>query len=278
LQTINCKGTLIDLSTPRVMGIINVTPDSFYDGGKTTTETAIMSQAEKMLTDGATFLDIGGYSSRPNAVNISEEEEIARVIPAITEILKIFPTALLSIDTFRSHVARRAVEAGACMINDISGGSLDAAMFQTVASLKVPYIVMHMKGTPQNMTTKAEYQNITNEVILYFTQKLAEARSLGINDIIIDPGFGFAKTANHSFELLNNLELLKSLHAPILAGVSRKSMIYKTLGIEPTEALNGTSVLHGIALDKGANIIRVHDVKEAVACVKLVTKLKSSDI
>jgi dihydropteroate synthase len=260
------------------MGIINVTPDSFYDGGKTTTETAIMSQAEKMLTDGATFLDIGGYSSRPNAVNISEEEEIARVIPAITEILKIFPTALLSIDTFRSHVARRAVEAGACMINDISGGSLDAAMFQTVASLKVPYIVMHMKGTPQNMTTKAEYQNITNEVILYFTQKLAEARSLGINDIIIDPGFGFAKTANHSFELLNNLELLKSLHAPILAGVSRKSMIYKTLGIEPTEALNGTSVLHGIALDKGANIIRVHDVKEAVACVKLVTKLKSSDI
>ncbi|MFT5079054.1 MAG: dihydropteroate synthase [Planctomycetota bacterium] len=278
MQTINCKGTLIDLSTPRVMGIINVTPDSFYDGGKTTTETAIMSQAEKMLTDGATFLDIGGYSSRPNAVNISEEEEIARVIPAITEILKIFPTALLSIDTFRSHVARRAVEAGACMINDISGGSLDAAMFQTVASLKVPYIVMHMKGTPQNMTTKAEYQNITNEVILYFTQKLAEARSLGINDIIIDPGFGFAKTANHSFELLNNLELLKSLHAPILAGVSRKSMIYKTLGIEPTEALNGTSVLHGIALDKGANIIRVHDVKEAVACVKLVTKLKSSDI
>ena len=260
------------------MGIINVTPDSFYDGGKTTTGAAIMSQAEKMLADGATFLDIGGYSSRPNAVNISEEEEIARVIPAITEILKTFPTALLSIDTYRSQVARRAFEAGACMINDISGGSLDAEMFQTAASLKVPYILMHMKGTPQNMTTKADYENITKEVIFYFTQKLAEARSLGINDIIIDPGFGFAKTANHSFELLNNLELLKSLHVPILAGVSRKSMIYKTLGIEPTEALNGTSALHGIALDKGANILRVHDVKEAVACVKLVTKLKSSDM
>ncbi len=275
MQTINCKGTLIDLTTPRVMGIINVTPDSFYDGGLTTSTTTILSQAEKMLSEGATFLDIGGYSSRPNATNISEVEEVARVIPAIAEILKSFPKALISIDTFRSEVAKKAIEAGACMINDISGGSLDTKMLSVVASMQVPYIMMHMKGTPQNMTTKAEYGNITKEVIFYFTQKLAEARKLGINDIIIDPGFGFAKTVDHSFELLNNLELLKSLDTPILAGISRKSMIYKTLHVSAKEALNGTALLHGIALNKGANILRVHDVKEALECVTLVTKLKS---
>ncbi len=276
MQTINCKGTLIDLTTPRVMGIINVTPDSFYDGGNTTNIKTALLQAEQMLTDGATFLDIGGYSSRPNAVNISEEEEIARVTPVISEILKNFPTALISIDTFRSQVAKKAIEAGACIINDISGGSLDTKMLKTVASLQVPYIAMHMKGTPQNMTEKANYDSVTKEVIFYFTQKLAEARKLGINDIIIDPGFGFAKTADHSFELLNNLELLKSLNVPILAGVSRKSMIYKTLNISAKEALNGTSVLHTIALQKGAKILRVHDVKEAVECVLLVTKMNSA--
>ena len=277
MQTINCNGTLIDLTTPRIMGIINVTPDSFYDGGNTTSIKTVLAQVEQMLSEGATFLDIGGYSSRPNATHISEAEEIARVIPVIAEILIAFPKALLSIDTFRSEVAKKAIEAGACMINDISGGSLDARMLQTVASLQVPYILMHMKGNPQNMTTKANYEDITKEVIFYFTEKLDEARKLGLNDIIIDPGFGFAKTADYSFELLNNLELLKYLDVPILAGVSRKSMIYKTLGTGPSEALNGSSVLHSIALNKGANILRVHDVKEAVECVTLVTKLKSKD-
>lgn len=277
MQTINCKGTLIDLTTPRVMGIINVTPDSFYDGGKTTTTSAILAQAEQMLTEGATFLDVGGYSSRPNATHISETEEMERVIPVVSEILKTFPKALLSIDTFRSKVAHKAVEAGACMINDISGGALDAQMLKTVAFLKVPYIAMHMKGTPQNMNTKAEYETITKEVIYYFTQKISEARKLGINDIIIDPGFGFAKTAEQSFELLNHLELLKSLDVPILAGLSRKSMIYKTLDVSAKEALNGTSALHTVALQKGANLVRVHDVKEAIECVALVTKLKSAD-
>lgn len=274
MQTINCKGTLIDLTTPRVMGIINVTPDSFYDGGKTTTTATILAQAEKMLDDGATFLDIGGYSSRPNATHISEAEEINRVIPVITEILNAFPTALISIDTFRSEVAKAAIEAGACIINDISGSTLDAKMLNTAANLQVPYIAMHMKGTPQNMTTKADYKNITKEVIFYFTQIINEARKSGINDLIIDPGFGFAKTADHSFELLNSLELLTSLDVPVLAGVSRKSMIYKTLKISAAEALNGTTALHTIALTKGAKILRVHDVKEAVECVKLVTKLQ----
>ncbi len=277
MQTINCKGTLIDLTTPRVMGIINVTPDSFYDGGKTTTTPAILAQAEQMLTEGATFLDVGGYSSRPNATHISEAEEMERVIPVVSEILKTFPKALLSIDTFRSKVAHKAIEAGACMINDISSGALDAQMLKTVASLQVPYITMHMKGTPQNMNTKAEYDSITKEVMYYFTQKISEARKLGINDIIIDPGFGFAKTAEQSFELLNHLELLKSLEVPILAGLSRKSMIYKTLDISAKEALNGTSALHTVALQKGANLVRVHDVKEAIECVALVTKLKSAD-
>jgi len=275
LETINCNGTLIDLNTPRVMGIINVTPDSFYDGGKTTEIPTILAQADKMLIAGATFLDIGGYSSRPNAKHISEAEETARVIPIISEILKTFPNALLSVDTFRSVVAKKAIKAGACMINDISGGNLDAKMLQTAAKLQVPYIAMHMKGTPQNMKAKADYEDITKEVLFYFTEILAKARQLGINDIVIDPGFGFAKTASHSFELLQHLELLKALDVPILAGVSRKSMIYKTLNISAQEALNGTTALHTVALQKGATILRVHDVKEAVECVTLVTKLKS---
>ncbi|EDM45189.1 dihydropteroate synthase [unidentified eubacterium SCB49] len=258
------------------MGIINVTPDSFYDGGNTTSIKTAIKQAEQMLNDGAMFLDIGGYSSRPNATNISEEEEISRVTPVISEIVKKFPNALLSIDTFRSEVAKKAIEAGACIINDISGGTLDSNMLKTVAQLQVPYIAMHMKGTPQNMTSKADYENITKEVIFHFTKILDETKKQGINDVILDPGFGFAKAAAHSFELLNNLELLQSLNTPILAGISRKSMIYKTLNISAKEALNGTTALHMVALQKGANILRVHDVKEAVECIKLVTKLKSS--
>ncbi len=255
------------------MGIINVTPDSFYDGGKTTATQAILQQAEKMLAEGATFLDIGGYSSRPKATNISEAEEINRVIPAIECILQEFPKALISIDTFRSRVAKKAIEAGACLVNDISGGTLDADMYNTVAKLKAPYILMHMRGTPQTMTQKTEYADITLEVIRYFSKKKALAQKAGINDIIIDPGFGFAKKREQSFELLQKMELLQQLEVPILAGVSRKSMIYKTLDGSAREALNGTTVLNTLALQKGASILRVHDVKEAIECIKLTQML-----
>lgn len=273
MQTINCKGTLIDLSLPKVMGIINTTPDSFYDGGKTTNLKEILSQAEKMLLEGATFLDIGGYSSRPGADEVSENEELSRVIPAIEEILKQFPEAILSIDTFRSAIAKKAVISGAAIVNDISGGAIDGDMFNTVSTLKVPYILMHMRGTPQNMITKTDYKNVTHEVIKYFSERIAKARAAGINDIIIDPGFGFAKTREQSFELLSNLELLSHFDAPILAGISRKSMIYKTLATTPNKALNGTTTLNTVALQKGASILRVHDVKEAIECIKLLNNL-----
>ena len=255
------------------MGIINVTPDSFYDGGETTHKDSILQQTEKMLSEGATFLDVGGYSSRPNAIAISEEEEISRVVPAIKSILDEFPKTLISIDTFRSQVAKKAVEAGACMVNDISGGSLDEAMFTTVAKMQVPYILMHMRGTPQTMTQQTDYNDITIEVIRFFSDQIAKARLAGINDIIIDPGFGFAKTKEQSFELLQKVELLKQLDAPILAGISRKSMIFKTLNISAKEALNGTTVLNTLALQKGTSILRVHDVKEAVECIKLTEML-----
>lgn len=276
MKTINCKGALIDLNIPKVMGIINVTPDSFYDGGKTTILEDIIAQAEKMLTDGATFLDIGGYSSRPGASDVPEEEEIKRVIPAIVAILSHFPNTLISIDTFRSNVARKAIEKGAAMVNDISSGNLDPNMMPTVGELKVPYIGMHMKGTPQTMKEEAHYENLIKEVLFYFSEKIALARSHGINDFIADPGFGFAKTAAHSFEILNNLELFQHLDVPILTGLSRKSMIYKTLETSAKEALNGTTALHGIALHKGSQILRVHDVKEAVECVKLSRALGNS--
>ncbi len=273
MKTINCNGSLIDLSKPKVMGIINVTPDSFYDGGKTTKQNSILHQAEKMLSEGATFLDVGGYSSRPNATDISTKEEISRVVPAIESILKQFPEALISVDTFRSNVANEAVKAGACMVNDISGGSLDPAMFSTVAKLKAPYILMHMRGTPQTMVQQANYDDVIKEVIYFFSERVAQARQTGINDIIIDPGFGFAKTKEQSFELLQKSALLKQLDLPILTGVSRKSMIYKTLDVSAKEALNGTTVLNTLALQKGTSILRVHDVKEAVECIKLTEML-----
>lgn len=269
MQTLNCHGKLIDLSVPKVMGIINVTPDSFYDGGKTFSEKEILKQAEKMLSEGATFLDIGGYSTRPGADEISEQEEIRRVVEAIENILKKFPEALISIDTFRSEVAKKAVEVGAAIVNDVSGGTLDAEMYKTVAKLKVPYILMHMRGTPKTMTKLTDYKNVTVEVLNDLSEKIALARAEGINDIIADPGFGFAKTREQSFQILNNLELFQNLEAPILAGVSRKSMIYKTLNTSADNALNGTTSLNTIALLKGASILRVHDVKEAVECVKL---------
>lgn len=266
---INCQGKLIDLATPKVMGILNVTPNSFYDGGKYKNESEIVKQVETMLVDGADFIDVGAYSSKPNAEFVSEEEEIARLIPVLKLVLKEFPTTLLSVDTFRSEVAKAAVKSGASIINDISAGGLDDKMMETIGKLQVPYIMMHMKGTPQTMTQLTQYDDIVKEMLFYFSEKVALARSFGINDLIIDPGFGFAKTVEQNFEIMQKLELFKVLELPILAGVSRKSMIYKPLDLTPEKALNGTTALNMIALTKGASILRVHDVKEAVECVKL---------
>ncbi len=275
MQTLNCRGTLIDLSIPKVMGIINVTPDSFYDGGKSFSNKDILLQAETMISEGADFLDIGGYSSRSGAADISETEEIQRVTEAIASILKRFPHIPISVDTFRSEVAKAAVGAGASMINDISGGDLDERMYNTTARLRVPYVLMHMRGTPKTMAKLTDYENVTLEVIANLSEKIALARAAGISDIIADPGFGFAKTRSQSFELMKNLELFKNLDVPILAGVSRKSFIYKTLGTTPEHALNGTTVLNTVALLKGASILRVHDVKEAKECIELHKNLNS---
>tara|TARA_B100000768_G_scaffold69206_1_gene66585 strand:+ start:695 stop:1480 length:786 start_codon:yes stop_codon:yes gene_type:complete len=258
------------------MGIINITPDSFYDGGATTTETQIIKQASAMIQQGATFLDVGGYSSRPGATDISQQQEINRVIPAIEAIIREFPRALISIDTFRSEVAKQAVKAGACMVNDISAGKLDSKMLETIGALQIPYIMMHMRGTPQTMKTLIEYQNITKQVLFYFSERIAAARAYNINDIVVDPGFGFAKTTDQNFELLNHLELFETLDLPILAGVSRKSMVYKTLDISAKEALNGTTALHMVALQKGARILRVHDVKPAKECITLFKQLNTA--
>lgn len=263
---------LVDLSTPKIMGILNVTPNSFYDGGKHSDEKGILMQVEKMLAEGATFIDIGAYSSKPSAEFVSEEEEIERLVPAIELVLRHFPETLISIDTFRANAAKAGIKAGACLINDIAAGSLDANMMKTVAEFQVPYIMMHMKGNPQTMQSLAHYENITKEVLFYFAGKIAEARSLGINDLIVDPGFGFAKTLEQNFELMNNLELFSELDLPLLVGISRKSMIYKTLETSAESALNGTTVLNTIALQNGANILRVHDVKEAMETIKLVSK------
>lgn len=256
------------------MGIVNVTPDSFYDGGKSFSEKEIINQASKMLDQGATFLDVGGYSSRAGAAEVSVKEEIERVLLAVNSILKHFPEAIISVDTFRSEVARVAIENGAAIINDISGGNLDKDMYRTVGELKVPYILMHMRGTPKTMTTLTDYKNVTTEIIEDLSKKIARAKEAEINDIVVDPGFGlFAKNIEQNFQLLSDLDLFKNLEAPILVGVSRKSFIYKTLGLTPKEALNGTTSINTISLLKGASILRVHDVKEAVECVKLFKNL-----
>jgi len=273
-MTINCKGQLIDLSIPKVMGILNLTPDSFYDGGRLKNDKIILLQAEKMLQDGATFLDLGGYSSRPGADHVPEEDEKQRILPAIELLVKNFPDALLSVDTFRSQIAKESIARGACMINDISGGTLDNEMMATVGKIQVPYVAMHMRGTPQTMTSLANYENVTKDVLFECSEIVQKAKSHTINDIIIDPGFGFAKTAAHNFELLNNLELFSQLRCPLLIGISRKSMIYKTLKTSPQEALNGTTALHSIALLKGAHILRVHDVREAQEVVILLENFK----
>lgn len=272
-MTINCKGKLIDLASPKVMGILNVTPDSFYDGGTYKNEKSILSQVETMLDQGATFIDIGGYSSRPGADHVSEDQESKRVIPVITLVLQHFPDAILSIDTFRSIVAKRCIESGAALINDISAGNIDQDMMETAGKLGVPYIMMHMKGTPQNMQQNTDYDDLMHDMNLYFSENIQKARSSGIKDIIIDPGFGFSKTLDQNYELLRKLELLKTAGLPILAGVSRKSMIYKLLETDAKNALNGTTSLNTVALMKGASILRVHDVKEAMECIKITNQL-----
>ncbi|QHI36286.1 Dihydropteroate synthase [Kordia antarctica] len=270
MQFINCKGQLISLDSPKVMGILNVTPDSFFDGGKYKDEIAIVTQVEKMLLAGATFIDIGAYSSRPNAPHVSEIEEKQRLLPIVELLVKQFPEILISVDTFRSEVAKEAIKIGAALVNDISAGNLDAKMMETVGKLGVPYMMMHMQGTPKTMQQNPSYESIVKEILEYFSSKIAKAKSHKINDIIVDPGFGFGKTIAHNYTILKQLELFKILDYPILAGVSRKSMIYNVLETSAQEALNGTSVLHTIALQNGASILRVHDVKEAMECVKLV--------
>ena len=272
--TINCNGKLVDLSSPKVMGILNVTPNSFYDGGKHKNINTIIHQVDKMLSDGATFIDIGAYSSKPTADFVSEADEINRLNFVLKEIVNTFPNIILSVDTFRANVAKIAVENGVAIVNDISAGLLDENMLPTVADLKVPYIMMHMRGNPQTMQTLTDYNDIVKEMIFYFSERVAKARSFGISDIIIDPGFGFAKTLEQNYEVLNKLELFSLLDLPLLAGISRKSMIYKVLEKTAKDALNGTTVLNTIAVQKGAKILRVHDVKEAVECIKLVDKLK----
>jgi dihydropteroate synthase len=267
--TLNAGGKLIDLSTPKVMGIINITPDSFYAGSRKTEIDTVLKQAGKMLADGATFLDIGAYSSRPGAVDISIQEETDRLLPAVEAIAASFPDAVLSADTFRSGVAEAAIKAGAHIINDISGGELDADMFAIVARLKVPYVLMHMRGRPQNMAQLTDYEDVFAEVFDYFVKKIYQLKQLGVHDIILDPGFGFAKKASDSYELIRRMQGFDVLQLPVLAGISRKRMIYGLLGTTAEEALNGTTVLNTIALMKGTSILRVHDVKEAVEAVKI---------
>ena len=274
-MTINCNGILVDLSTPKVMGILNVTPNSFFDGGKYKNENEILSQVEKMVTEGATFIDLGAYSSKPNAEFVSEQEEISRIVPAIDLILKHFPETILSIDTFRSEVAKASIENGATIINDISAGLLDDKMLDVIGKYNVPYIMMHMRGAPQTMQTLTVYDDIVKEMLLYFSERIAKARSFGINDLIIDPGFGFAKKLEQNYEVFQKMELFNMLDLPLLVGISRKSMIYKTLNTSIEEALNGTTVLNTLALTKGAKILRVHDVKEAMECVILFNKINS---
>ena len=274
MKTINCKGNLIDLSTPKVMGVMNLTPDSFYDGGKLTSKKEILLQANKMLKEGATFLDLGAYSSRPGAQFVSEKEEIHRLLPVIKILLDEFPEILLSIDTFRSNVANESIYAGASLINDISAGTLDDHMFKIIAQHQVPYVMMHMRGTPETMMQNTDYKDLTKEVIYYFSKRINKARSFGINDLIVDPGFGFSKTLDQNYELFNDLELFRHLNVPLLIGISRKSMIQKKIKTTAADSLNGTTALHAIAIQKGVSILRVHDVKEAFETINLLQNLK----
>jgi dihydropteroate synthase len=277
-KTINIKGNLISLRTPLVMGILNVTPDSFYAGSRKQTEAGIHNRITSILEEGGLIIDIGGYSSRPSACEVPEEEEMQRVALALQIVNRHYPGTITSVDTFRSGVARRSVEVyGAAIINDISGGELDAGMFETIAALRIPYILMHMRGTPQTMQQYVTYDNLIVDVRKYFADKIYELELLGVNDIIIDPGFGFSKTTEQNFELMRCLGEFAIFGLPLLVGISRKSMIYKTLGISPGDSLNGSTVMHTLALLKGADILRVHDVKEAVETVRLIEQYSKSD-
>ncbi len=267
--TINCRGKLVSLKNPLVMGILNITPDSFFDGGKYQHERTWLNQAEKMMNEGADIIDIGAVSTRPGSPGISVKEELKTILNTLNSIRKHFPEMILSIDTWRSDVADKAIENGVDIINDISGGTMDENMFATIARYNIPYILMHIQGTPQTMQNIPVYQNVANELILFFSQQIQKLRLLGVNDIMIDPGFGFGKTIAHNFEILNKLDLFTLFELPILVGLSRKSMIWKTLNISAADALNGTTAVNTIALMKGANILRVHDVKHAVESVKL---------
>ncbi|MGB8193071.1 MAG: dihydropteroate synthase [Chitinophagaceae bacterium] len=274
--TLNCKGRLLVVDKPLVMGIINTTLDSFYEGSRFTVMDDVLKQAEKMLQDGAAMLDIGGQSTRPGSKQVGADEEASRVLPAIEKVYHHFPEAIISVDTYHASVAEKAVDAGASIVNDVSGGSMDENMLAAVGRLNVPYVCMHIKGTPENMQQQAVYEDISREVLDYFIRRIEKCRGAGIKDVIIDPGFGFAKNISQNFELLRNLSVLQMLQCPLLAGLSRKSTIYKTLGITADEALNGTTVMHTIALMNGANILRVHDVKEAIEAVKLVEAMKNT--
>lgn len=270
MKTINCKGSLIDFSTPKVMGILNITPDSFFDGGKYHSFTTIISQVEKMLSEGATFIDVGAYSSRPGAKHISAQEELDRIVPVVHLLTQEFSNILISVDTFRSEVAKQCVEKGAAIINDISAGTMDKNMFNTVATMQVPYILMHMQGTPQTMQNNPTYKNVVIETLTFLSQKITSLKTLGVNDLIFDVGFGFGKTLQHNYELLKNLSLFQQLETINLVGLSRKSMLFKPLNIDSNKALNATTAANTIALLNGANILRVHDVKEAVETIKIV--------
>jgi dihydropteroate synthase len=276
--SINCRGRLIDLSEPVVMGIINITPDSFYEGSRVTSIDKVLTRVEQILEEGGRIIDIGACSTRPGADEVSEEEEENRLWPVLRAVRDHWPDILLSVDTFRGEIAQKAVnDYGVDIINDISAGMLDASMFEIVARLNVPYILMHMKGTPGNMQNNPVYGDVTGEVIMFLAEKVNQLRALGVCDIIIDPGFGFGKNIEHNFRLLNELEQFKMFELPLLVGLSRKSMIYRYLNSTPGHSLNGTTVLNTLALTRGANILRVHDVKEAVECVKLVSKTTKRD-
>ena len=270
---LTCKKQHIDLSIPKVMGILNVTPDSFFDGGKYHSDKEIIKQTKKMLKHGATFIDIGAYSSRPNAKHISEKEELERIVPIVKLLVQKFPRILISIDTFRSEVAKQCLDAGACMINDISGGNQDKNMFSVVATYQVPYILMHMKGSPQNMQNNPEYKDVIQEITSFFIEKTNQLKALNVKNVILDVGFGFGKTIEHNYTILRELKRITTLGYPVLAGISRKSMLYKVLNSTPKKMKNATSIANTIALLNGAKIVRVHDVKEAVECVKIVGEL-----
>ncbi len=273
-KSINCRGKLLNIEQPVVMGIINVTPDSFYDGGVYENEAHVLKKVEQMVQEGVSIVDIGAYSTRPGAKEVSVEEELGRLLPIIKVVRENYPDLPISADTFRAHVAREAVKAGASMVNDISGGTMDEKMFETIADINVPYILMHINGTPDNMQEAPYYENVVIEIMDYLIERVYQLRSLGVNDIIIDPGFGFGKTLEHNYVLLKKLALFKMIDCPILCGLSRKSMVNKVLDIKAEEALNGTVVLNTIALMNGANILRVHDVKEALEAIKLVNYLQ----